>query len=116
MRKVRIMTTILVGMGIVLLSAWTRYAQGDEYSEGKSLFEEKCRICHGANGRGDGTAAPGLSHRPTDFTSSKFWQGDVDTKITKTIRKGHSPMPAFRLQESEIKALIVYMRRSFKKM
>jgi mono/diheme cytochrome c family protein len=116
MKKALIMMTILVGMGIVLLPAWMRYAQGDEYSEGKSLFEEKCRICHGADGKGDGPAAPALNPRPSDFTNPKFWQGDVDKKIAKTIRNGHPPMPAFQLKESEIRALIVYLRHSFKKM
>ena len=95
MKKAAMM--ILLGWGLVTTFSWMGYAQGDTYAEGKTLFENKCQICHGSNGRGDGPAAPALNPRPTDFMDPKFWQGDVDRKITETIRKGHPPMRAFNI-------------------
>jgi mono/diheme cytochrome c family protein len=82
--------------------------------EGKSLFTEKCQICHGASGKGDGPAAASLSPSPPDFTSSSFWEKINDAKITATIENGHGQMPPFSLSSSEIKAIIKYLKDSFR--
>ena len=89
--------------------------QSDDLSQGKQLFQEKCTICHGANGKGDGPAAAAFSKRPADFNNPEFWNGDVNKKISDTIRNGRPPMPAFSLSSDEIKAIIAYMKQSFKK-
>ena len=110
------MTTCLVG-ALFLTTAIlvVNTAQGDESSQGKELFAEKCAICHGADGKGNGPAAAAFSKPPADFTNPGFWQGDVDKKISDTIRNGHAPMPAFSLSSDEIQAIITYMKQSFKK-
>jgi len=90
-------------------------AHGGGYEQGKNLYEEKCQICHGVNGQGDGPAAAALTPSPTDFARPDFWQGDVESKITETVQNGHAPMPAFNLKPDEIKAIIEYMTHSFKK-
>ena len=89
-------------------------AHGGEYDQGKSLYNSKCMICHGANGKGDGPAAAALSPQPKDFARPDFWQGDVDKKIADTVRNGLGPMPAFSLSDDEIKAIIGYMSHTFK--
>ena len=103
---------LILTLGVLL---WTWDAAGDEYTQGKELFEEKCQICHGADGKGDGPAAAALTPRPRDFTNPQFWQGDVDKKITKMIRNGKAPMPAFQLTESEIQSIIAYLKGAFVK-
>ena len=87
---------------------------GGDVDQGKNLFDSKCMICHGVNGRGDGPAAAALNPHPKDFQQPQFWQGNVDKKIADTIRNGRSPMPAFDLSDAEIKAIIDYMTQSFK--
>jgi hypothetical protein len=58
---------------------------------------------------------------PEDFTTSEFWQDDVEKKIDAekkiedTIEKGKEMMPAFNLEAGEIKATILYMSNAFKK-
>ena len=89
-------------------------AHGGEYDQGKSLYNSKCMICHGANGKGDGPAAAALSPQPKDFARPEFWKGDVDKKIANTIHNGLGPMPAFSLSDDEIKAIIAYMSHTFK--
>jgi mono/diheme cytochrome c family protein len=110
------MTTCLVGV-LFLATAFlmANAAQGDESSQGKELFQEKCAICHGLNGKGHGPAAAAFSKPPADFTNPGFWQGDVDKKISDTVRNGHPPMPAFTLSSEEIQAIINYMKQSFEK-
>jgi mono/diheme cytochrome c family protein len=113
MRKV--FACLVVGVMLTPLLSSVVDARGDEYATGRSLYEEKCMICHGANGKGDGPAASGFSKKPADFTQAKVWEGDAEKKIAETIRKGHGPMPAFRLTPDEIKAIIDYMSHAFKK-
>ena len=93
----------------------TQTAKADEYAQGKKLYIDKCQLCHGVKGDGNGLAGAGLSPKPADFTKLSFWQGDVDKKITDTILHGHGPMPAFNLKPDEIKAIIEYMSHTFKK-
>lgn len=90
-------------------------AAGDDLATGASLYEAKCQICHGANGRGDGPAAAALNPKPRDFTNPAFWQNNVDEKIKKTVTNGKGMMPKFNLDEGEIKAITDYLHHTFKK-
>jgi len=84
-------------------------------NSGKKLYEDKCAICHGRNGKGDGPAGAALDPKPADFTRSKFWQKGVDKKIVDTIRNGHGVMPAFDLTADQIQAITDYLEQAFKK-
>jgi mono/diheme cytochrome c family protein len=90
-------------------------ASGDELATGASLYESKCQICHGANGRGDGPAAAALNPKPRDFTNPAFWQNNADEKIKRTVTTGKGMMPAFGLDNDEIQAITDYMHHTFKK-
>ena len=81
---------------------------------GKSIYDSKCAICHGADGKGNGPAAASLSPSPKDFNTASFWQEMNDAKITETIENGHGAMPAFTLSSGEIRAVINYMKEAFK--
>ncbi|MCG6879023.1 MAG: cytochrome c [Deltaproteobacteria bacterium] len=114
-RKVSIIilaTFLAIFLGNILPMITNSY--GGEVDQGKTLFDSKCVICHGANGKGDGPAAAALNPPPRDFSSSQFWQGNMDQEIADTIRNGLSPMPAFDLSDGEIKAIIDYMKHTFK--
>jgi mono/diheme cytochrome c family protein len=104
----------LVGvfLGICLLNAASN--AGSEYNEGRDLYVNKCQICHGIKGDGNGPAAFALSPKPQDFNKGDFWQKGVEEKITTTVTNGKPPMPAFSLKPGEIKAIIYYMSHTFK--
>jgi mono/diheme cytochrome c family protein len=113
MKNVFLCLVISLTLGIV--SPWGRGVFADEQNRGKSIYEDKCLLCHGINGEGNGPASAAFKPRPTDFTNPDFWQGDVDKKIADAIRKGRRPMPAFEMNDDEIKAVTEYMSRTFKK-
>ena len=73
-------------------------------AETADLYRERCAVCHGAEGRGDGPAATLLTPPPTDFTSGvyKFRStpaGALPTEldVLRTITRGlpGTSMPPF---------------------
>jgi mono/diheme cytochrome c family protein len=84
------------------------------YEQGETLFNDKCVLCHGKGGEGNGPAAVAFSPKPANFTDPKFWQNIDDRKIANTIRKGHGMMPAFDLSPDQIQTIIEYLKH-FKK-
>jgi mono/diheme cytochrome c family protein len=63
--------------------------------EGKKIYTQFCVTCHGAKGKGDGIAAPGLPKRPADHTSD-FVQKQTDGAIFWIITQGNNPMPTYK--------------------
>jgi mono/diheme cytochrome c family protein len=112
MGKMLLYALVGVFLGITLLNALSN--AGSEYDEGKNLYVNKCQICHGIKGDGNGPAAFALSPKPRDFTKADFWEKDVEEKITTTVTNGKPPMPSFTLKPGEIKAIIYYMSHTFK--
>jgi len=100
---------------VLIILGWAGMAAGDQLATGKSLYDAKCQICHGANGRGDGPAAAALNPKPRDFTNPAFWQNNADEKIKRTVTTGKGMMPAFSFDDDEIKAITDYIHHTFKK-
>jgi mono/diheme cytochrome c family protein len=113
------MKRILIGiLGIAILGLMSLpgvTTASDNGDKGKDLYADNCRICHGIKGDGKGQAALALNPKPTDFTKSGFWKTDTEKKITESIMKGRGIMPPVALKPDEIKAVIEYMTRTFKK-
>jgi len=60
----------------------------DPVAEAKEIYENRCTVCHGAGGKGDGAGSAALDPKPRDFTS-KEWQAEVtDEHLTKIIIYG----------------------------
>ncbi len=112
------MKTILLFSVVATLlgtSLWAKSINETEYKKGQDLYNNKCHICHGKKGEGNGPGAVAFSPGPANFTDPKFWRGDVDKKISDTVKNGRPPMPAFNLTPDQIKAIIYYMEHTFKK-
>ena len=111
----RVLVFGLLGLFLIpMVSGWSSpaLAQGDS---GKSIFDDKCAMCHGTDGKGNGPAASGFSPSPKDFNTPAFWQTMTRAKIKDTIENGHGPMPPLELSDSQIRAVIDYMEQAFKK-
>jgi mono/diheme cytochrome c family protein len=104
----------LVASLLVVVSGGAVTGHCADYESGKTIYDKKCAICHGADGRGDTPAAAAYSPSPTDFNSASFWQSMSDAKIRETVEKGHGSMPRLNISSGETNAVINYMKQTFK--
>lgn len=71
-------------------------------------WQENCVRCHGAMGAGDGPQGP-MTHA-RNLTDGAWQAATTDEVIAKTIREGRGLMPAFKLPDSTVKALVRLVR------
>jgi putative heme-binding domain-containing protein len=73
-------------------------------AEGASLFRANCSPCHGLNAQGGG--------KGPDLSSGRWVHGSSDAAIFRTISQGvpGTQMPANNFEDSEIRAIIAYLR------
>ena len=88
---------------------------------GQRVFVERCAVCHGPDGRGNGPAAASLIPHPRNFTEGKFkykstpaGQPPLESDLIRTVSNGleASAMPYFQdlLSEAEIRAVVQYLQ------
>lgn len=88
---------------------------------GERVFLEKCAVCHGPDGRGNGPAAPSMIPHPRDFTkgifkykSTKQGLPPTDKDLISTIQNGlnASGMPYWKdlLNDKEILAVVGFIK------
>ncbi len=104
------------------VSVTTGAAPADAKAQAEQIFSQRCSVCHGMDGKGDGPGAAALNPKPRNYTDAK-WQASVtDDLIAKTIVEGgaavgKSPLmvPNADLKDKPdvVKALVAKVR-SFK--
>jgi mono/diheme cytochrome c family protein len=88
---------------------------------GRRVYAERCAVCHGPDGRGNGPAAPSLIPRPRDFTLGQFkykstplGEPPTDADLTRVVSDGlpASAMPYWRdvLDTAAIRAVVAYVK------
>jgi mono/diheme cytochrome c family protein len=90
---------------------------------GARVFAQRCAVCHGPEGKGNGPAAPSMFPRPRDFSSGIFkykstaaGEPPTDEDVLRTVRDGlpASAMPYFAgLLSAEELAAVVQQVKSF---
>jgi cbb3-type cytochrome c oxidase subunit III len=98
--------TICVLLLLPLAFAVRAAVQADE---GKAVFESKCVMCHGADGKSD-TKAGQMTEAP-DLTQP--WKGGTSlADVEKLLREGAGKMPKYedKLSDAEITAVATYVR------
>jgi mono/diheme cytochrome c family protein len=90
---------------------------------GARVFAQRCAVCHGPDGKGNGPAAPSMFPRPRDFSSGIFkykstaaGEPPTDEDLMRTVRDGlaSSAMPYFAgLLSPEELAAVVQQVKSF---
>lgn len=84
---------------------------------GKRVYFQRCAVCHGPDGKGNGPAAPSIFPRPRDFSKGVFkykstaaGEPPTDEDLFRTVRDGlpASAMPYFAglLDEEELRAVV----------
>lgn len=79
---------------------------------GGLIYEKRCRLCHGAEGKGDGPMAARIREKPSDLTPADVRDRMTDGEIFYKISVGKPPMPSMEgtLTEGEIWTLVNYVR------
>lgn len=101
--------------GVFLGVALFGFPHGAWAQDGKKIYEDKCEPCHGEKGDGKGAMCANFHPGPGNFSDPKFWQGDVNKKISDSVTKGKNQMIPMDLKPGEIKAVTEYITKSFKK-
>jgi len=98
--------------GFLLLTVQGIGQQGEP--AGGKLYRDYCALCHGEQGDGRGIAAPSMGRKLNDFRSTAFWSDRSDKKLIQVILKGQGRMPAQPVSPEEAKAILEYMKTTFK--
>jgi len=94
--------------------------QPGDAGAGKAVYQKKCFLCHGVEGKGDGPAAPLLDPKPRDFTrglykirSTPSGKLPTDGDLFRVISEGMpgTSMPAWKLlPERDRWNLVAYVK------
>lgn len=88
-------------------------ASKDSINRGQNLFVEKCAVCHGEKGDGNGPAAESFEIPPwsfTDGTTGDYSDGYLFQKIKNGGEWYEMPPFGFILKEIDIWDLVNYLR------
>ena len=81
---------------------------------GERVVKERCVLCHGETGKGDGPGGKVLNPKPRDWTDHAYMSTRTDEQLYEVIYNGKGNMPAWgklgTLTESEIRSAILKVR------
>jgi mono/diheme cytochrome c family protein len=90
--------------------------------QGDAVFQTRCFVCHGREGKGDGPASSGLGASPRDFTNRSWQESTSDDRIRTVIRNGAQSVggstampPNPDLTDTQIQGLVQFIRSLEKK-
>lgn len=81
-------------------------------ADGKALYNQHCKSCHGTKGKGDGPKAAQLDTECGDFTTASF-QSQTDGALFYKTSEGRKDMPSYKKkipEANDIWAVVNYMR------
>jgi cytochrome c553 len=101
--------TFTVTILTLLVLSGNALAGGDAQA-GKAVYEAKCKMCHGADGKGNPTIAKAMNVTLPDMTSPAV-QSKSDDEIKKQINEGGAKMkPVKGLNDQQITDVIAFIR------
>lgn len=91
----------------------------DAKAEAMQVFQSRCVVCHGANGKGDGPTAAALNPKPRDYTDVEWQKSVTDEQLAKAIVEGGAavgksplmpPNPDLAAKKDVVDALVAHIR------
>jgi mono/diheme cytochrome c family protein len=113
-------------LGFLLLGACSKAPEAavplregpDAAHEGEAIFQTRCFVCHGREGKGNGPAASGLGSAVRDLTSPSWQYSMSDETIRSVVRNGAQAIggsvamaPNRDLSDAQIQSLVQYIRQ-----
>lgn len=81
-------------------------------ADGKALYNQHCKSCHGTKGKGDGPKAAQLDTESGDFSLAAF-QAQTDGALFYKTAEGRKDMPSYKKkipEANDIWAVVNYLR------
>lgn len=81
-------------------------------ADGKALYNQHCKSCHGTKGKGDGPKAAQLDTESGDFSLAAF-QAQTDGALFYKTSEGRKDMPSYKKkipEANDIWAVVNYLR------
>jgi mono/diheme cytochrome c family protein len=85
---------------------------------GETVFQTRCFVCHGRDGKGNGPASSCLGATVRDLTTPSWQDATSDETIRSVIRNGGqfvggsvAMAPNRDLSDAQIQSLVFYIRR-----
>ena len=112
------MKRILLGLIVFIVLTRGELVAAHGAEEASTIYHDRCVMCHGATGNGDGPAAAALNPKPKDFQDCGAMSKVTDEQLFNAIKDGGqsvglSPlMPAWgaSVADPQIHALVAYIR------
>jgi len=81
-------------------------------ADGAKIYADRCALCHGPGGKGDGPASAALNPKPRNHTDGAYMNAQTDEALMEVIRNGKGVMPPWGsvLSDEEIKAVLEHVR------
>jgi mono/diheme cytochrome c family protein len=104
---------MIIAAAVFVVAAVTASAQ-----DSKALYEQSCKKCHGAEGKGDTVMGKKLGAK--DYSDAKVQDALKDDVAFKSLKEGLKKddktlmKPAEGITDDQIKGLVAYLR-TFKK-
>ena len=97
---------------------WPPAAQAQDAQAGQEVYVQYCALCHGPEGKGDGSLSANLDPKPRDHTDGTYMNALSDAHLLKVIGEGGaaaglSPiMPAWKdiLSAQHIQDVAAFVR------
>ena len=81
---------------------------------GDQIVKERCVLCHGESGKGDGPGGAALNPKPRNWTDHAYMGTRTDDQLYDVIFNGKGAMPAWGkqgiLKPNEIRSAILKVR------
>lgn len=98
----------------------TAAAPGGATGEAEKYFQQRCVVCHGNTGHGDGPGAAALDPKPRTFSDPEWQDKTSDERLEKVITEGGASVglspgmpahPDLKSKPEVLKALIAKIRK-----
>lgn len=97
---------------LAILASVTTLFAADE-GRGKVVYQAHCAVCHGIQGKGDGSTSGALMPKPRDYTNPEVKASLTKESVTAAIRNGvpKTQMEGWekRLAPEDIQAVMEYI-------